>query len=49
MTKVREFNRTSDRKVALILVDTSEFTKLRREDKPLYENVQRGIVLWERE
>jgi len=49
MRKVREFNRTSDRKVASILVDTNEFTKLKREDKPLYENVQRGIVLWERE
>jgi predicted nucleotidyltransferase len=49
MRKVRDFNRTSDRKIAPILVDANEFTKLRREDKPLYDNVQRGIVLWERE
>ena len=47
--KVREFNRVSDRKIVPIVVDTNEFTKLKREDKPLYENVERGIVLWEKE
>ena len=47
--KVREFNRVSDRKIVPIVVDTNEFTRLKREDKPLYENVERGIVLWEKE
>jgi predicted nucleotidyltransferase len=47
--KIRDFNRASDRKVTPIVIDTNEFTKLKREDKPLYENVQRGIVLWEKE
>jgi predicted nucleotidyltransferase len=47
--KIRDFNRTSDRKVAAVVIDTNELTTLKREDKPLYENVQRGIVLWEKE
>lgn len=47
--KIREFNRASDRKIVPIVVDTNEFTKLKRGDKPLYENVERGIVLWEKE
>jgi predicted nucleotidyltransferase len=47
--KIRDFNRTSDRKVAAVVIDTNELTRLKREDKPLYENVQRGIVLWEKE
>jgi predicted nucleotidyltransferase len=47
--KIRDFNRASDRNVTPIVIDTNELAKLKREDKPLYENVQRGIVLWERE
>ena len=47
--KISEFNRKSERKIAPIVVDANEFASLRREDKPLYENVQRGITLWETE
>jgi predicted nucleotidyltransferase len=47
--KIRDFNRTSDRKVAAVVIDTNELTRLKQEDKPLYENVQRGIVLWQKE
>lgn len=47
--RVTDFNRRSERKVAPIIVDANEFVKLKREDRPLYENVERGIVLWERE
>jgi predicted nucleotidyltransferase len=44
-----EFNRKSERKVAPITVDMSEFVRLKKEDKPLYENIERGITLWEAE
>lgn len=44
-----EFNMNSERKVAPITVDTSEFIRLKKEDKPLYENIERGIILWEAE
>jgi len=47
--RIRDFNRAGDRKVTPIVIDTNELAKLKREDKPLYENVQRGIVLWEKE
>jgi predicted nucleotidyltransferase len=47
--EVRDFNRTSDRNVAPVVIDTNEFARLKQEDKPLYENVQRGIVLWGKE
>jgi len=47
--KVSEFNRKSERKITPIILDANEFAKLKREDKPLYENIERGIILWEAE
>ena len=47
--KIRDFNRASDRKVTPIVIDTNELTKLKREDTPLHDNLERGIVLWEKE
>lgn len=47
--KMRDFNRASDRKITPIVIDTNELTKLKREDKPLYDNIERGMVLWEKE
>lgn len=45
--KIGQFNRKSERKVAPIIVDANEFANLKKEDSPLYENIQRGITLWE--
>jgi len=47
--KIRDFNRTNERNVTPVILDTNELTRLKREDKPLYENMRRGIVLWEKE
>ncbi len=47
--KISEFNRKSERKIAPIVVSANEFAKMKREDRALYENVERGIVLWETE
>jgi predicted nucleotidyltransferase len=47
--KMNEFKRGFTRKIAPIIVDANEFMKLRREDRPLYENVERGVVLWQEE
>ncbi len=44
-----DFNRKNDRKIAPIVVDMNEFIRLKNEDKPLYENIERGIILWELE
>ncbi|MDI6807114.1 MAG: nucleotidyltransferase domain-containing protein [Candidatus Aenigmarchaeota archaeon] len=43
------FNKKSERKITPIIVNSNEFIKLRKEDKPLYEKIDRGIVLWETE
>ncbi len=45
---VSRFNRKSGRKISPIILDVGEFTKMKREDKPLYERIDRGVVLWER-
>ena len=46
---IRLFNRKHERHVTPIIVDANGFVSLKNEDKPLYENIQRGIVLWEQE
>jgi len=43
---ISEFNQRNKRKIVPIVIDTNEFVELEREDKPLYENIERGIVLW---
>ena len=43
---VGDFNQEEGRRVSPIVVDFNEFARLKREDRPLYENVERGIVLW---
>jgi len=47
--RISEFNKSSERKVAPIIVDANGYVNLKREDKSLYENIERGIVLWETE
>lgn len=37
----------SKRRLVPIIVDVNEFTKLRNEDRPLYDEITRGITLWE--
>lgn len=46
---ISEFNKKSERRVTPITVDTNGYILLKREDKPLYENIERGIILWEAE
>lgn len=46
---ISDFNRKSERKVAPITVDMNGYVRLKQEDKPLYENIERGIILWEAE
>ena len=46
--KVTAFNRKSDRKMAPVIVSVDEFARMRKEDRALFERIDRGIVLWER-
>jgi len=43
---ISDFNKMHDRKVSPIVADANELARLRREDIPLYENIERGIELW---
>ncbi len=44
---VSGFNAKHERKIAPIIVDANGFVKLKKDDRPLYENIERGITLWE--
>jgi len=46
---ISEFNKKSQRRVAPITVNMNEYINLKRNDNPLYENIERGITLWEAE
>lgn len=46
---ISDFNKKSQRRVAPITVNMNEYISLKRNDKPLYENIERGITLWESE
>ena len=48
-SRVSEFNRSRIRKITPIIVDPDGYMRLKRKDRSLYENVERGIVLWEKE
>lgn len=37
------------RKISPIIVNSNEYAKLRKNDKPLYERILKGITLWESE
>ena len=44
-----EFNLKNDRRISPILVNMNEFVRLKKEDSALYENIEKGITLWETE
>lgn len=44
---VSRFNQKGARKISPIILDVDEFVRMKREDKPLFERIDRGIVLWE--
>jgi len=46
---VSKFNSRSERKISPIILAMDEFVKMKRSDQPLYERINRGIVLWERD
>jgi predicted nucleotidyltransferase len=40
---------TSKRRLAPIIVNANDFTKLRNDDRTLYDEILRGVTLWERD
>lgn len=49
MEKVSAYQKNLDRKLSPIIVNANGFTRLKREDRPLYERILKGIMLWESE
>jgi len=47
--RISEFNVKSSRRIASIVVDANELVELKKEDKPLYERIEKGVTLWESE
>ena len=45
--KITQLGKTLDRKLSPIVVNYNEFLKLKKENKALVKNIERGIVLWE--
>jgi len=45
--KTSAFNRAAERQMAPIILDVREFATLQKEDRPLFERIDRGVVLWE--
>jgi len=43
--KISAYQKKMERRIAPILVNSNEFVKLRKEDKPLYERILKGITL----
>jgi len=46
---ISNFQNLEKRQLAPIIVEANEFMQLKKEDKPLYENIEKGIVLWQAE
>jgi hypothetical protein len=46
---IGNFNKKIKGKISPVILDSNEYIKLKKEDKPFYERIDRGIVLWERE
>jgi len=47
--KISRYEERLDKRISLIVVDSSGLAKMKSKDKPLYERISRGITLWERE
>lgn len=46
---VQRAGRSSSRKLSPIILDPLEFSRLKKDDLPLYEQVSKGMTLWQRE
>jgi len=47
--EVNAYQKNLKRKLSPIIVNANEFATLKKEDRPLYERIEKGIVLWESE
>jgi len=48
-SEVEAYQRKVEKRISPIIVNSNEFARLRKEDKPLYERISKGLILWESE
>jgi len=48
-SKVSAYQKKIEKRTSPVIVNSNEFAKLRKDDKPLYERILKGITLWESE
>ncbi len=46
---INQYEKSLNRKISPIILNATEFVKLRSKDKPLYERIMKGITLWQTE
>lgn len=46
---INKYERKINKRIAPIVLSSIEWVRLRRKDKPLYDNISKGIVLWQAE
>jgi predicted nucleotidyltransferase len=47
--KINEYEKQLKKRISPIIVNSNELVRMKQKDKPLYERISRGIVLWEQE
>lgn len=47
--RISSFEKEIGRRISAIVLDSRGLAKMKNDDKPLYDRISRGIVLWERE
>jgi len=47
MEEVSDYQRNLERNLSPIVLNANELVKLKSEDEPLYERIEKGIILWE--
>jgi len=48
-SKVSAYQKKIEKRMSPIIVNSNEFARLKKEDKPLYERILKGVALWESE
>ncbi len=48
-SSISDYQQRILKRISPIVVNSNEFVKLKKEDKPLYERILKGVTLWESE
>ena len=48
-SSISDYQKSVLKRISPIVVNSNEFVKLKKEDKPLYERILNGVTLWESE